>query len=228
MPPTTTSAGGGDRAGSVTLMGPVMRQSLMLASCLRCSMTASVYASPPPAPPRAAPPPLLVISPRVVVLNRVVPSSCSMVSGGSGPDCGSLGSTAARSVRSLARPGATPPTMVQRTGSAPNSATRTSTTHSSVATPGGSNVMLTTALPCAGTTPRSGSTLNAGLSLSTRMSYSNSMGTLHSILTRLVTRSPSATRPKSMRLGNLVSFITGYACSGTSRFSPSEWMRTQS
>mmetsp|Transcript_11628 Transcript_11628/g.31703 ORF Transcript_11628/g.31703 Transcript_11628/m.31703 type:complete len:243 (+) Transcript_11628:465-1193(+) len=241
MPSTSTSLGGGGSSGSKVVIGPVTRQSRIEASALRCAATASVKASWLFMPIRVLPSPFMMgASMREVVLKSCVPSNCSMVSPSrstredalddtpSKSPSGIAGCMACFSTRSLTRPGTQEPVTTHLTGLLLNSATLTSSTISSVVRPSGSKEMAMEVWPWAGTTPARGSTLKAGLGCTTLIAYSNSMGTLHSIFTRLVAQSPNGTLLKSIRLGNLVSFMMGYPCSGTRRLPPSECIRTLS
>mmetsp|Transcript_13338 Transcript_13338/g.32038 ORF Transcript_13338/g.32038 Transcript_13338/m.32038 type:complete len:316 (-) Transcript_13338:415-1362(-) len=92
----------------------------------------------------------------------------------------------------------------------------------------GVNDTSTAISPLAGTMPLRGCTSNTLDSVESNSSYSNAIGTLQRSEMRLTWRCITPHFPKSIARGNTASFITGYAWMGTSRFSSSLWMRTQS
>mmetsp|Transcript_44415 Transcript_44415/g.132881 ORF Transcript_44415/g.132881 Transcript_44415/m.132881 type:complete len:237 (+) Transcript_44415:1510-2220(+) len=202
-PPSSVSPGPAASTGSFSWMGPSTRQSRCCMASLRCVICITVYASPPPAPPPTVPPPLLMGHRFFASRISVLPSRSAM-SGWSVP-------SVSLSKLPLWMPGSDDPVTVHSTGWELNSATLTSMVVSSVRKSAGVNVTSTSAEPCAGTMPDAGDTLKQGFARSSRTLNSNSIGTRQSSLTRRVLASPTATLPKSMRDGNLVVFITGYA-----------------
>ena len=125
-------------------------------------------------------------------------------------------------------PAAADPTISHLKGLKPNCEILTSTAMRATVNLTGVKSMVTLVVPFAGTMPDVGEMEKSGWYSTTSSSYSNCMGTLHSNVTRRVAVSDSGQMPKSMRVGNTTSFITGYAWMGISRFSFSLCSRTQS
>ena len=113
-------------------------------------------------------------------------------------------------------------------GRNPNCATRTSSSSVDVAATLGENATAMDARPSAGTIPDAGVT-EKHVSFEGISSYSNAMGAVHVIVTVFSCVSPVALKPKSITRGNATSFITGYACTGSTKpGAPSACTRTQS
>mmetsp|Transcript_9428 Transcript_9428/g.39589 ORF Transcript_9428/g.39589 Transcript_9428/m.39589 type:complete len:291 (+) Transcript_9428:2147-3019(+) len=122
-------------------------------------------------------------------------------------------------------------------GRNPNCATRTSSSSVAVAATLGVNASAIVAHPSAGTIPDAGVTEKResvfccfpSASFRHISSYSNAMGAVHVIVTVFSCVSPTALKPKSTTFGNATSFITGYACTGSTKpGAPSACTRTQS